>query len=126
VSPEHPSILTSGIPPVSLTFQTASLLGEENAVSENDPRSAGPRPDGVPGLLIDEIDLQGISRTSKGYVAQVPRRDPPRSYLLKQGDRLFDGDVVVIQAKEVVFKQLVPDPGASRPFREVVKTLPGA
>ena len=31
----------------------------------------GPRPEGIPGLLIDEIDLKGIWRTGKGYVAQV-------------------------------------------------------
>ena len=97
-------------------------------MSENDLRSAGPRPGGVPGLLIDEIDLQGIVRTRNGYTAQVSTRGgpSPRSYLLKQGDQLFDGDVVLINRNEVVFKQMVNDPSASRPFREVVKTLPGA
>ena len=94
-------------------------------MSENDPRSAGPRPEGVAGLLIDEIDLKRIVRTARGLVAQVLSRDS-RSYLLKQGDQLFDGDVVVIQPKEVVFKQVINDPAASRPFREVVTTLDGA
>jgi hypothetical protein len=37
----------------------------------------------------------------------------------------FDGDVVVIQPKEVVFKQVIDDPAALRPFREVVKILGG-
>src|SRR6476661_8790360 len=32
------------------------------------PEIRGPRPEGVPGLLIDEIDLTGIFRTSKGFV----------------------------------------------------------
>jgi hypothetical protein len=48
----------------------------------------GPRPDGIPGLLIDEIDLTGIFRTSKGYVAQVKPRHQSKSYLLKEGDQL--------------------------------------
>ena len=84
---------------------------------------AGPRPDGIPGLLIDEIDLTGIFRTSKGYVAQVKPRNQSRSYLLKEGDQLYDGDVISIHRDEVVFKQVVQDPTALKPFREVVKTL---
>lgn len=94
-------------------------------MSENDLRSAGPRPAGVAGLLIDEIDLVGIIRI--GYTAQVSTRRgrSPRSYLLKHGDQLFDGDVIDVHKNEIVFKQLVDDPAASRPFREVVKTLGG-
>lgn len=93
-------------------------------MSENDLRFAGPRPEGVAGLLIDETDLKAIHRTSRGFVAQVVSRES-KPYLLKDGDQLFDGDVVYIRAKEVVFKQVVADPSASRPFREVVKTLDG-
>ena len=90
-------------------------------MEETDLRSAAPRPDGIPGLLIDEIKLTGIFRTSRGYVAQVA--GPPKSYLLKEGDQLYDGDVVAISKTEVVFKQVVTDPTASKPFREVVKSL---
>src|SRR5205085_1111161 len=70
----------------------------------------GPRPDGIPGLLIDEIDLTGIYKTSRGYVAQVKAANQSKSYLLKEGDQLYDGDVVSISHKEVVFKQTVQDP----------------
>ena len=83
----------------------------------------GPRPEGVPGLLIDEIDLTGIFRTSKGFVAQVSAANQKKSYLLREGDQLYDGDVVSINRNEVVFKQIVQDPTALKPFREVVKTL---
>jgi hypothetical protein len=83
----------------------------------------GPRPDGVPGLMIDEIDLTGIFRTSKGFVAQVSAGNQKRSFLLKEGDQLYDGDVVSINRNEVVFKQIVQDPTALKPFREVVKSL---
>ena len=87
------------------------------------PEIRGPRPEGVPGLLIDEIDLRGIYHTSKGFVAQVVAANQKKSYLLKQGDQLFDGDVVSISKNEVVFKQVVQDPTALKPFREVVKSL---
>jgi hypothetical protein len=83
----------------------------------------GPRPEGVPGLLIDEIDLKGIWRTGKGYVAQVVATNQKKTYLLKEGDQLYDGDVVSISHAEVVFKQIVQDPTALKPFREVVKSL---
>ena len=87
------------------------------------PENRGPRPDGIPGLLIDEIDLTGIYHTRRGYVAQVKAANQGKSYLLKEGDQLYDGDVVSIGRDEVVFKQIVQDPTALKPFREVVKSL---
>ena len=87
------------------------------------PELRGPRPEGVPGLLIDEIDLTGIFRTSRGFVAQVVAANQKKSFLLREGDQLYDGDVVSINRNEVVFKQIVQDPTALKPFREVVKSL---
>lgn len=81
------------------------------------------RPPGIPGLLIDELNITGIFRTTAGFVVQVQSADKEKSYLLKQGDQLFDGDVVTISSNQVVFKQINPDPTALKPFREVVKAL---
>ena len=83
----------------------------------------GPRPDGIPGLLIDEIDITGIYLTPNGPVAQVASADQEKSYLLHVGDQLYDGDVISISANEAVFKQIVDDPTALKPFREVSKKL---
>lgn len=83
----------------------------------------GPRPEGIPGLLIDDIDLTGIFLTSDGPVAQVASADREKSYLLRIGDQLYDGDVISITGSEAVFKQIVDDPTALKPFREVVKKL---
>lgn len=83
----------------------------------------GPRPDGIPGLLIDELVITGIFRTDAGYVAQVQSAESEKSFLVKQGDQLYDGDVVRVTDNEIVFKQIVQDPTALKPFREVVKTL---
>ncbi len=87
------------------------------------PTLNGPRPDGIPGLLIDEVVLSGIFATRDGYVAQVQAADKQKSYLVKVGDELFDGDVLRITRNEVVFKQDVQDPTALKPFREVAKSL---
>lgn len=92
-------------------------------VAPDRPEFHGPRPEGIPGLLIDEIDLTGIFRKGSTYIAQVKAANNPRSYLLRAGDQLFDGDVVSINHNEVVFKQAVQDPTALKPFREVVKAL---
>ena len=92
-------------------------------IAPDRPEFRGPRPEGVPGLLIDEIDLKGIFRTARGYVAQVSASNQKKSYLLKEGDQLYDGDVMSIGKNEVVFKQIVQDPTALKPFREIVKSL---
>ena len=83
----------------------------------------GERPEGIPGLLIDELDLTGIYVTPEGPVAQVRAADKRKSYLLREGDQLFDGDVLEISKRELMFKQIVDDPAALKPFREVVKKL---
>jgi hypothetical protein len=87
------------------------------------PEATGPRPDGIPGLLIDEIDISGIWVLDDGPVAQIRSTQQDQSYLLREGDQLYDGDVVSISLEEVVFKQIVDDPTAIKPFHEVVKRL---
>ena len=87
------------------------------------PLIRGPRPEGIPGLLIDEIDITGIFVTGEGPIIQVQSSDREQSYLLRVGDQLYDGDVISISGKEAIFKQIVDDPTALKPFREVVKKL---
>ena len=143
-APADQSVLPGGTPPPALGDIDQILEGEDEVLSGNgysydpgnrrDPFKSllaapdrqefrGPRPEGIPGLLIDELDLTGIFKTGRGYVAQVKAPNQSKSYLLKEGDQLYDGDVVSISHKEVVFKQTVQDPTALKPFREVVKTL---
>jgi hypothetical protein len=92
-------------------------------IGQNRQAPRGPMPEGLPGLLIDEIDLTGVFKTSRGFVAQVVAANKGKSYLLREGDQLYDGDVVAISQTEVVFKQIVNDPTVIKPFREVVKKL---
>lgn len=83
----------------------------------------GPRPEGKSGLLIDEVSLTGIFQTPTGTFAQVRGGPRNKSFLLQAGDQLYDGDVVEVDRGEIVFKQLINDPTAIKPFREVVKRL---
>ncbi len=88
---------------------------EEDEISE--------RPDGIAGLLIDDIELEGVFMTEGGPVAQIASAEQEASFLLRPGDQLWDGDVVAVSLGEIVFKQSVNDPTALRPFRDVVKKL---
>ena len=85
-------------------------------------RALGARPPGVAGMSVDEIVIHGIWKTRSGYVAQVRATDN-KSYLVRQGDLLYDGEVIRVGANEVVFRQNINDPQSVKPFREVTKQL---
>jgi type IV pilus assembly protein PilP len=82
----------------------------------------GQRPAGVPGFMIDEIKLQGIFKTRQGLVAMINGPDN-KGYLIKVGDKVFDGEVIRVTQTSVVFRQEVNDPTRIERFREVVKDL---
>jgi len=82
----------------------------------------GQRPPGIAGIAIDDVILQGIWRTRAGYVAQVRGTDN-KSYLLRSGDQLFDGEVLRIGPNEVIFRQNLNDPQSVKPFRDITKQL---
>jgi Tfp pilus assembly protein PilP len=82
----------------------------------------GSRPPGVPGMMIDEMKLQGIVRTKQGLVAMVGGPDN-KGYMIRVGDKTFDGEVIRITATSVVFRQEVNDPTRIERYREVVKDL---
>jgi hypothetical protein len=79
--------------------------------------------EGIPSLRIDEIDLTGIFVTGSGAVAQIFSASQGKSFLLREGDQLRDGDVISISPTEIVFKQDVSGLDELKPFREVVKKL---
>ncbi|HSB36819.1 MAG TPA: hypothetical protein VLH41_08065, partial [Thermoanaerobaculia bacterium] len=79
------------------------------------------RPPGLAGVMVEEIDLQGTIRTKSGWMAFVRTADN-RSYVLRKGQVLFDGEVEEINGTEVVFRQNVNDPTNTKPFREVTKS----
>jgi len=83
-------------------------------------RSQGLGPPGVSGLRVADLELRGIFRTSKGNVAQVWSREQGKAYLLKEGDQLFDGEVVRIGKDEAVLRRAQGD--AEGP-QEVVLSL---
>lgn len=81
------------------------------------------RPEGIAGLLVGDLTLEGVFVTPAGPVAQVRAASDAISYLLRPGDQLWDGDVIDVTVNEIVFKQSVDDPTALKPFREVAMRL---
>jgi hypothetical protein len=81
-----------------------------------------PRPPGLPGMMIEELKLEGIIQTSSGILAFVQGRDNI-SYIIRAGTKLYNGEVVEILPKRVVFKQQVNDPKQLTPYQEVVREI---
>ncbi len=86
--------------------------------------SKGPRPRGIAGMLISEVDLVGIVQKGRGAIAFFNGSDN-KGYFLKLGDTLYDGKIVRIDRKTgtVLFRQDVNDPRSIKPYRDVTKRL---
>jgi hypothetical protein len=80
------------------------------------------RPPGLPGMLVEELRVEGIIETPTGILAFVLGRDNI-SYIIRPGTKLFNGLVFEIQPKKVVFRQDVNDPNRLKQYEEVVREL---
>lgn len=75
-------------------------------------------------LSIDDLELEVVYATAGGPVAEVRSHGWFRPWDLRPGDQLRDGDVVTVRpCCEVVFRQVVDDPAALKPFRERVMRI---
>jgi hypothetical protein len=94
------------------------LIGFE----EPDEGTVKVRPPGLPGMMVEEVRLQGIIETPGGILAFVQGRDN-LSYIIRPGTKLYDGEVQEILPDRVIFKRQVHDPKQLRPYEEVVREL---
>ena len=88
-------------------------------------RRKGPRPRGVAGMLVVELDLTGIVRDTNGGNIAVVMGSDSKGYFLHVGDEVYDGGVIAVDpaAGTVTFRQQVDDPRLIKPYRDVVKRL---
>lgn len=84
----------------------------------------GTRPEGVAGILVDEVVVRGIMQSRGNWVAMIGTPSG-RTYSVRPGDRLMDGSVRAITAQAVVLMQEVNDPLSLEKQREVRKYLRG-
>ena len=88
----------------------------------SDLRAGGPRPSGLAGLGAGEVTLRGTVRSRDGFVAMLQGVDQ-KTYVVRPGDKLFDGTVSSISQNDVVILQQVNDPLSLEKQREVRKGL---
>lgn len=115
-------------PPANYTYSPDGrrdpFVSLVNRGTEPGPRVRGQRPDGVKGLLVNEVVVRGILRSEGGWIAMVGAPDG-KTYTVRTGDRLMDGTVRSINAQMLVFLQDVDDPLSLEKQREVRKPLRG-
>ncbi len=80
------------------------------------------RPAGLAGLTLAEVALKGTVHSGDGYVALLQGADN-RTYIVRAGDKLFDGAVQAVSQDAMVVLQDVSDPLSQETRREVRKAL---
>ncbi len=73
-------------------------------VNEHKPGGGPPLPPGKAGLVVATVRVDGAIRSPSGMLAVVTNPDS-RVYFLREGDRLYDGDVEKIGLDGVTFKE---------------------
>lgn len=88
-------------------------------------RKKGPRPRGVAGMLVAEVDLTGIVKDPRGGNLAVFMGSDNKGYFLRVGDEVYDGTLIAIDpgSGAVTFRQQVDDPRLIKPYRDVLKKL---
>ena len=84
----------------------------------------GVRPDGLAGVMVDELIVRGVVHSRGAWMAIVAGTSG-RAYSIRPGDRLMDGSVLTITSEAVVLMQDVNDPLSLAKQREVRKYLRG-
>ena len=117
-------------PPANYSYNTdgrrdpfLSLVNRGQDARAN-AKSGVVRPEGLPGLLVEEVVVRGILQTPRGFVAMVGA-PTGKTYSVRTGDRLMDGSIRAITAQTVVLVQEVNDPLTLEKQREVRKNLRG-
>lgn len=68
-------------------------------------RMAPPKP--TTALLLNEMQVVGISRTPRGYAAIVEATPIKLSYVIYPGERFYDGQLVAIEDNRLIFRREV-------------------
>jgi hypothetical protein len=72
-------------------------------VAAMNARMAAPKP--TMALLLDEVQVVGISRTPRGYAAIVEATPIKLTYVVYPGERFYNGQLVAIEDNRLVFRR---------------------
>jgi Tfp pilus assembly protein PilP len=106
------------------TYDPAGRRDPFRSLVEQTRAEKGPRPKGIAGMLISEVDLVGIVQKGRDYLAFFNGSDN-KGYFLRVGDVLYDGRIISINRAtgQVVFRQEINDPRSIKPYRDITKRL---
>ena len=87
---------------------------------------ADKRPQGAAGMLVMEIDLDGIIQDPSGGNLAFFTGSDNKGYFLRVGDTVYDGTVIAIDPRQgtVTFRQQVDDPRIIKPTATVKRLVP--
>lgn len=128
-APETPPADAPATPPSNYTYSVDGrrdpfLSLVNRGTTDLGPTTGAHRPDGVQGLLVNELVVRGILRSQGGWIAMVGAPNG-KTYTVRAGDRLMDGTVRSINAQALILMQEVNDPLSLEKQREVRKFLRG-
>jgi type IV pilus assembly protein PilP len=78
--------------------------------------------EGIAGLMIDELELEGIVFAQGAFKALLKGPDT-RPYVVGIGDKVYDGEVVAMDKNSVSFKKSLTVALAGQKDRVIIKTL---
>jgi Tfp pilus assembly protein PilP len=78
--------------------------------------------EGIAGLMIDELELEGIVFAQGSYKALLKGPDT-RPYIVGIGDKVYDGEVIAMTRNSVTFKKSLSIALAGQKDRIIIKTL---
>jgi len=78
--------------------------------------------EGIAGLMIDELELEGIVFAQGTFKALLKGPDT-RPYIVSIGDKVYDGEVVAMDKNSVSFKKSLTLALAGQKERIIIKTL---
>jgi Tfp pilus assembly protein PilP len=78
--------------------------------------------EGIAGLEIDQLELEGIIRRGGKYIAlfKGPKGNP---YDVEVGQNVYDGEIIQIDANRVVFKKILTIALGGTKEKTVIRTL---
>ena len=128
--PPAPPAATAPPPPPSsdaYTYQTEGrrdpFLALVGGTSGETGGAGRPRPLGLAGMTVAEIQVRGIVQSRSALVAMILGSDN-KTYIAHQGDKLLDGTIkTIIPLQGLIITQEVNDPLSLVKQREVRKLL---
>lgn len=82
-------------------------------------------PPGKKGLVIEQLQLQGIARGLDGGWIAVVDNKTKRAYFLHEKDELYNGVVSKVLPDRIVYEEMNTDAGGHKTTREIVRRLSG-